>query len=595
MKKLNLFILSVLVTAIAFAQAPQKMSYQAVIRDASQALVINQSVGMQISILQGSASGTVIYVETQQPTSNMNGLVTIEIGNGNVILGNFSTIDWANGPYFIKTETDPTGGISYTISGTSQLLSVPYALYAENSGSSIPGPQGPAGSNGMDGIDGVDGIDGISITWLGSFTSAPGSPNLNEAYYNTTSLQSFVWNGTAWNVIAKDGINGVDGADGSLNAWSLTGNAGTNPSTNFIGTTDNVSFNFKVNNQKAGRIDPLGPVFYGYQSGNANTNSGATVYNTAVGHQALFTNISGSFNTALGFNALYNNTNWSNTAIGAHALFDNTSGNDNTGVGRNALSTNISGVFNTALGSNSLRLNTTGTHNTALGSNAMFSNTIGIHNTASGFYAMSGNTTGNYNTSQGYHSLFGNNTGSLNTALGYRAFFSGTYSNSTALGSNSIITASNQVRLGDISITSIGGQVGWTTLSDARLKKDVKENVAGLDFILKLNPVTYSHDINAYYELLNLPDSLRNKNYEKNASELIHTGFLAQDVEKAAKEVGFDFSGVDKPKNSTDYYGLRYSEFVVPLVKAIQEQQKMIEQQQLLIEDMQKEIDLLKK
>ncbi|MDI6832601.1 MAG: FISUMP domain-containing protein [Bacteroidales bacterium] len=115
----------------AYGQSPEKMSYQAVIRNSSDQLVTDQLVGMQISILQGSASGTAVYVETQTPTTNANGLVSIEIGDGTVVSGDFTTIDWANGPYFIKTETDPTGGINYTITGTSQLLSVPYALHAK--------------------------------------------------------------------------------------------------------------------------------------------------------------------------------------------------------------------------------------------------------------------------------------------------------------------------------------------------------------------------------------------------------------------------------------------------------------------------------
>src|SRR5574344_1058248 len=132
MKKLFTIFAAVFLTASVFAQSPEKMSYQAVIRDASDNFVTSQAVGMQLSILQGSASGTAVYVETQTPTSNANGLVSLEIGSGTVVSGIFATIDWANGPYFIKTETDPTGGTSYTITGTSELLSVPYALYAKN-------------------------------------------------------------------------------------------------------------------------------------------------------------------------------------------------------------------------------------------------------------------------------------------------------------------------------------------------------------------------------------------------------------------------------------------------------------------------------
>ena len=130
MKNLFTLFAAVLLTANVFAQAPQKMSYQAVIRNSSNALVTGTAVGMRISILQGSSSGTAVYAETQTPTTNANGLVSIEIGAGTVVTGTFAGIDWSAGPYFIKTETDPAGGTSYSITGTSQLLSVPYALSA---------------------------------------------------------------------------------------------------------------------------------------------------------------------------------------------------------------------------------------------------------------------------------------------------------------------------------------------------------------------------------------------------------------------------------------------------------------------------------
>jgi len=131
MKTVFTIMVAVLLTAIVSAQSPEKMSYQAVIRNSSNQLVTNQTVGMQISILQGSPSGTAVYVEIQEPVSNANGLVSLEIGSGTVVSGNFSSIDWANGTYFIKTETDLNGGTNYTITGTSQLLSVPYALHAK--------------------------------------------------------------------------------------------------------------------------------------------------------------------------------------------------------------------------------------------------------------------------------------------------------------------------------------------------------------------------------------------------------------------------------------------------------------------------------
>ncbi|OUD35444.1 hypothetical protein [Flavobacterium sp. FPG59] len=133
MKKTTLIVLLLSTFSILFAQAPQKMSYQSVIRKTDGTLVVNTVVGLKISILQGSENGTATYVETQTVTTNANGLATLAIGGGTAVTGTFAGINWGTGTYFIKTETDPTGGTNYTISGTSQLLSVPYALYAGNS------------------------------------------------------------------------------------------------------------------------------------------------------------------------------------------------------------------------------------------------------------------------------------------------------------------------------------------------------------------------------------------------------------------------------------------------------------------------------
>lgn len=130
MKKFYTLLCIATIAINSWAQAPQKMSYQAVVRNASNNPVVSSAVSMKISILQGSATGNVVYAETQNATTNANGLVSIEIGTGTLVTGNFANINWSNGTYFIKTETDPTGGTSYSISGTSQLLSVPYALHA---------------------------------------------------------------------------------------------------------------------------------------------------------------------------------------------------------------------------------------------------------------------------------------------------------------------------------------------------------------------------------------------------------------------------------------------------------------------------------
>jgi hypothetical protein len=138
MKKIFTLLAAIFLMAHVWAQSPYKMSYQAVIRNGSNDVVTTQ-VRMRISILQGSDVGTAAYVETQTTTPNANGLVTVEIGAGTPVTGTIAAIDWAAGPYYIKTETDPLGGTSYTIDGTAQILSVPYALYAKTAESAVSG------------------------------------------------------------------------------------------------------------------------------------------------------------------------------------------------------------------------------------------------------------------------------------------------------------------------------------------------------------------------------------------------------------------------------------------------------------------------
>ena len=132
MKQLNLFFAFNIIATLVLAQVPQKYSYQSVIRNSGNQVLANQIVGIKISILEGSASGTVVYAETHNPTTTANGLANLEIGGGNVLSGNFATIDWSNGLFFVKTETDLNGGNAYTITSTQQLLSVPYAFRAED-------------------------------------------------------------------------------------------------------------------------------------------------------------------------------------------------------------------------------------------------------------------------------------------------------------------------------------------------------------------------------------------------------------------------------------------------------------------------------
>ena len=268
-------------------------------------------------------------------------------------------------------------------------------------------------------------------------------------------------------------------------------------------------------------------------------------------------------------------TGFYNTANGVYSIYSNTTGDYNTGIGYNSLYFNTTGGYNTANGSYSLHYNASGYENTANGSFSLRYNTTGFQNTSTGSYSLYSNTTGYYNTANGYGALYSNTTGIWNTAVGRNAYYLGNYSNSTAIGDSASITANDQVRLGDNWVNSIGGFANWTNVSDKRFKKDIQANVPGLNFIKKLKPVTYHLDMDAIENLLKTPDSLRKKNNETfKKDKILQTGFIAQEVEAAAKEIGFDFSGVDAPKNENDFYGLRYAEFVVPLVKAVQELSK---------------------
>ena len=140
MKKLYLFLTFLVLSVCSLtAQAPERFSYQAVVRDASNHLVTSANVSVRISVLQGSVSGNAIYMETQTANTNANGLITLEIGGGTNQTGNFADINWGFGPYFLKTEIDPNGGNNYSLTSVQQLLSVPYALYSKEAGNGFSG------------------------------------------------------------------------------------------------------------------------------------------------------------------------------------------------------------------------------------------------------------------------------------------------------------------------------------------------------------------------------------------------------------------------------------------------------------------------
>ncbi|MBL7934647.1 MAG: tail fiber domain-containing protein [Bacteroidia bacterium] len=257
-----------------------------------------------------------------------------------------------------------------------------------------------------------------SLLVYNTFTSAvaTASDNVTPGFY--------YYDGAKWNAFSAN-----DGKD-----WSLLGNASTVDGTNFIGTTDNIPFNIRVNNQRAGRIASDGATFFGYQAGNAN---GALVSNTAFGFQSLLVN-TGESNTGIGYKALGANTSGDfNTAVGDSALLLNTNGSYNTSVGTQALTKNTSGAFNTATGTSALYSAATASYNAAFGAGALYSATAG-NNSGFGAYALYYNTSGTNNTAAGVFSLLSNTVGANNAGFGANTLYSTTGGSNTAVGAHAM-------------------------------------------------------------------------------------------------------------------------------------------------------------
>ena len=232
MKTLLFSITYLALAFVSFSQAPESFSYQAVIRNANGTILNNQNVGIRLTILQGTPTGITVYSDTFSETSNSFGLVNLQVGTGTTSY-NFSSIDWSNGPFYIETAIDVTGGTSYSVLGTSQLLSVPYALYAKTSGSSTPGPQGIQGPQGTQGTSGANGQSAYQI-WLGLGNTGTEIDFMNSLT-GPTGAQGVQGPMGLTGAIGPQGIQGPQGAQGlsgpngqsAYQIWLGLGNTGT--------------------------------------------------------------------------------------------------------------------------------------------------------------------------------------------------------------------------------------------------------------------------------------------------------------------------------------------------------------------------------
>ncbi|MBA4852021.1 tail fiber domain-containing protein [Emticicia sp. BO119] len=329
--------------------------------------------------------------------------------------------------------------------------------------------------------------------------------------------------------------------------------------------------------------------------------------NIAIGKASMQNSTTGFNNIAIGAFASKRNQSYENIGIGSFSLYFNESGKYNVVVGGNALNTNVSGSNNSALGSSALAGNTTGNNNVAVGYWSSISNKSGSGNTSIGSVALYDNYTGEMNFSGGYESMYKNKTGSYNVVIGRGALYnniSGNYNtaignqagansvggfntfighnadvpsgsdyiNATAIGYATTVDASNKVRIGNSAVSVIEGQVPWSNPSDRRLKENILyTNRLDLDFITRLQTVSY--------------------NYIADGNKTRYDGFIAQDVEKVMKELNIPFSGLKKSDNGM--YSLAYSDFVMPLVNAVQELNTINKNQQNQIDKLTKKNELL--
>ncbi len=303
-------------------------------------------------------------------------------------------------------------------------------------------------------------------------------------------------------------------------------------------------------------------VAVGYEAGSSLNDVGA---NTLVGYQALA--------SAAGHNTGFN------VAIGTTALGQATTAFQTVAIGFQAMEASTTATNSVAIGNTALTFCTNCDSDVAVGGQSL-NRATGIRNTALGTLSGVAIQTGQDNVAIGWNTLFNVVAGSDNTAVGFNSGPSADFSSTVALGAAAEPQMNGDVALGNFAVSRIGGFKPYSNLSDARFKTNVKENVPGLAFIKRLRPVTYNWDMDKLAVLDGQKQSVSavNEALRKQNAEELNTGFLAQEVEQAAKDIGYQFSGVSKPTNDTAPYALAYSEFVVPLVKAVQEQQAQIDQ-----------------
>ncbi|EDP69755.1 hypothetical protein FBALC1_09497 [Flavobacteriales bacterium ALC-1] len=601
--KWSVSLVLLLMTTLSFSQ--QGINYQGVARDANNEIIISQEIDLKLNINKTSVDGETVYSETHNPTTDINGVFSLVIGQGTPILNVFEDINWAEDKHFLNVWLDGQEV------GATEFMATPYANAIGKWQAYKNGviPKGTGGSI----FIGEE--TGINDDFSGNNNIGVGLKALKE----TTTGNNNVALGPRALTLNRNGDENI-----ALGALSLYNNisGSSNIGIGSYALSENISGDKNI---------AIGELSMHFGSGGNNNialgeqtlyNNTIGEHNLANGSEALFNNSSGSFNTAIGYKTLFSNTEGEyNVANGYEALYNNTTGTNNIASGLRALYKNTEGNSNLALGYRSLRNNKTGEYNIALGFNSLLNADTGNDNIAIGSFSMFFNNTGNFNVAIGEKAGY-TSRGDKNVFLGYNAGFNDEGSNklyienssslnpliygefdndilgfnaevgigthipqaplhvlidddvSLGFGTGSVIIGnaaaanlgidSNEIQARNAGLASNlylqqnGGDVyvgnAIVHSSDRRLKRDIKDISYGLDEVLKLRPTEYFW-----------------KGKTQNHKSL---GLIAQEVNDIIKNVVTYNEEQDK-------YGVSYTELIPVLIKAIQEQNKIIEAQSL--------------
>jgi hypothetical protein len=454
--RISALVITLLIAISAFSQTPQAFKYQTVVRDVAGDLIQDQNVSFRMSVWDMDEFGVanLEYQETHSATTNQLGLVNFNIGGGNVVSGAFTGIEWGINSKVLEVELDPSGGSSYTTMGYTQLLSVPYSLYAESTGDidEIVNFAGDTKINMPFNDKSIrfisQDIEFMRMTSAGYLGIGTTTPNEELEIHGSIRMQD--GSQGPGKIMVSDGMGTASWTDPSIlgdSGWTVSGNS------MYSSVSGNVGIGTSYPGAKlavAGHIWQTGlgnSVFIGQYAGeNDDLSDNRNVF---IGHGAGKDNTTGNNNVAIGFGSLEENTEGVyNIAIGSGPLYNNTSGFGNIALGFDALSANTSGDYNYAVGEYALQNNTSGEFNIATGTWALVQNTVGDNNIGMGNHSLTENITGNNNIAVGKYTLSNNTTGYSNVAIGARAL-------------NNNTTKSNLVAIGDSALYHNGEGATW--------------------------------------------------------------------------------------------------------------------------------------